>query len=128
MSRERKSIGGRHFLVVAPFDPANDDDLFDVEHPDDCPRVDLGAPVEFHPAWYYSCAVSFHLDEGITAYFHHVDDPDADDWTEPVGPGRHAIEAWSSFSPGGPWGGPEWDGGIQLAEDGDSLAGAAVTT
>jgi len=106
-------VSGQHWLVVREWDP-EDPDVMDVEHPDDCPRVDLG-----EGGWEYGCAFEFYIGEyGYSQYFVHVDDEDAFgyEYTDKIAPGRHAIEYWDVRHPAGPWGGAEWDAGIRLAE------------
>jgi len=108
----------RHFLVVEEFDPASDD-WYEVEHPADCGRRDLGAPPEFGEAWEYTCGVAhYEYEEGISSYWRHVDDPDTfADWTDPLKPGRYEIEVWHERHRAGPWDPEEWDGGLRLVPE-----------
>lgn len=106
-------MSGQHWLVVLPWE---DDcpDLLQVEHPDDCPVVDLG-----EGGLELGCAVEFYVGEyGLEEYFVHVDDEDAFnyDYTDKVAPGRHAIEYWEVRHPAGPWGPAEYDAGLRLVE------------
>lgn len=103
-----------HFLIVGPFDPDDETDRFDVEHPADCPASDRqdGFYVD------YDCEVAMHVEhEGIDTYFIHADDP-AKGWDQDrVTTGRHEIEAWSIRHPAGPWGSEEWSAGLRLVEE-----------
>ena len=112
-------MSGEHFLIVGEFDP-DDPDLFDIEHSADCPvRTYLAAG--YYPVEEYTCEVQMHLDTaGLDEYFRHADDPDGleqhNAHAEPVGPGRHAIEAWTQRHPAGPWGSEEWSSGLCIAK------------
>jgi hypothetical protein len=82
---------GQHYLVVAPFDPDDDTDRFEIEHPAGCP-TEL---IYDGRVLVYQCHEALEEDNGITEYFRHTDDPDpTDPHTQPVGVGRHPIEAW----------------------------------
>jgi hypothetical protein len=106
-------MSGQHFLVVQPFDPDNDDDQFDIEHPD-CPVQTYLAPD--YPVEEYACDVQMELDNaGIREWFIHADDPEqASPNQERVTTGRHEIEYWTVRHPGGPWGSDEWSAGLGL--------------
>jgi hypothetical protein len=91
--------GGRHFLVVAPFDPENGDDLLSVEHPPDCPTLVIDRDPDGNPVTVENCAVGFYVDQyGISEYFEHADD--GADVVQPVPVGRHEIEAWHEIHRG----------------------------
>jgi hypothetical protein len=108
-----------HYLVVQPWE-ADVDDLIEVEHPVDCPTIVRYEGDGDHPdAVDLNCAVGFYIGEyGVSEYFTHADDPDGPGGGEPVGVGRHEIEAWHVVHPGGPWGATEHDAGVRLVEDG----------
>lgn len=114
-----------HVLVVGPFDPDDDIDRFDVEHPVDCPVEHLGPPE--HPYCIHTCGVGYHIEAtGIAEWFIHADDPaPAGRYQIRVPTGRHGVETWSEMRPAGPWGPAEWDGGIELA-DARALSGEAT--
>lgn len=112
-------MSGQHWLVVGEFDPDDDTDLFDVEHPDGCPQSErYPAEGEYPAVFDYDCHVGVVIAcDGFDGFFQHADDPEKDGWyTERVGPGRHAIEGWSETHPGGPWGPTEYSGGIRTCE------------
>lgn len=105
--------GGQHFLVVAPFDPDDDTDRFDVEHPDDCPRLVVDRGPDGEPVTVENCAVGFYIGEyGVTEYFCHIDDVDGDRGQEKVAPGRHEIEAWHEVHRHPEY--TEYDAGVRL--------------
>lgn len=123
---------GTHWLIVGEFTPDRTD-LFDVEHPEDCPKsIRYAGEGEFPDVYGYDCAVGVEVDHvGIDNYFQHVDDPGEDTWwyraalgtRERVGPGRHAIEHWvEQACQAGPWGPAEWNSGISLADDEQDVA------
>jgi hypothetical protein len=110
---------GIHYIVVEPWEPDVDpDELIQVEHPADCPTIVRYAGDGEHPdVVELNCDVGFYVGEhGLSEYFVHADDEDANDYAERVGPGRHEIEAWHVTHPGGPWGATEYDAGLRLAE------------
>lgn len=114
-----------HWLVVGEFDqfnPDDDTDRFDVEHPDDCPQSlrYTGAP-GIPDVLGYDCGVGVYIEsDGFDTYFQHVDDPEKDTWyAERVAPGRWQIEVWSETHPGGPWGPTEYSGGLRLVHEKD---------
>jgi hypothetical protein len=108
---------GRHFLIVHDDVTAEnfeaDESGLEIEH-DGC-SMTMGLTYER-----YTCDVTDLIEQvGLTEFFRHRDDPYESRWTEPyerLAPGRYEIEAWYSYSPGGPWGGPEWDAGLRRIE------------
>ncbi|HEY4377853.1 MAG TPA: hypothetical protein VGM93_11880 [Acidimicrobiales bacterium] len=106
-------MSGQHFLVVEAFDPDDDTDRFEIEHPADCPTESIYEG----RLLVHRCHVALHEDNGITEHFRHADDPDPfDTGSEPVGVGRHPIEAWTEKISG--WESTEYRGGLRLTDAG----------
>jgi hypothetical protein len=101
---------GPHYLVVQPFDPDDDTDRFDIEHPS-CATEEIYGGAAVH----YTCAVEAHVEAaGIDGYFRHADDPHGDLRRTPVGVGWHRIEAWQEAVR--TLAGMEYNAGLQLAD------------
>jgi hypothetical protein len=115
----------RHFLIVRDdmtVEDFGDDDEsgLEIEH-DGCPTELVEDTFDgTHSHTRYNCEFTDLIEQvGLTEFFRHRDDPYESRWTEPyerLAPGRYEIEAWYSYSPGGPWGGPEWDAGLRRIE------------
>lgn len=115
-----ENISKPHVLVVGEFVPEEPGDCFELEHPDDCPSethpVDFG---EFTTYTSYTCGVGYFVEsDGLEIAFRHRDDPGYEhDSREVLAPGKHFIEAWSSYDPPHPGGGGEWEGGLRTVEE-----------
>lgn len=106
-----------HYLIVGPFDPDDDTDRFDVEHPADCPTIKMYDSPE-GPVLVENCGVGYHVDAaGIDGWFQHADDPAPSGYRlERVPAGRHRIEARSDTVRYA-YGVVEHDGGLRVAEN-----------
>lgn len=108
-----------HVLIVEPFDPDDDTDRYEIEHPANCPTIATHTSADGqHVAWEYRCAVAhYEYEEGVSGFFRHADDPAPDDpYLPAVGVGRHLIEAWHRALRHVD--GTEYEGGLRLAEVG----------
>lgn len=113
-----ENISKPHVLMVGDFDPEEPGDCFEVEHLDDCPTQTHDAgPFDTYIS--YECEVGQHASsDGVESSFRHQDEaPGEWDSRQALAPGRHVIEAWSSYDLPHPGGGGEWDGGLRLAEE-----------
>lgn len=105
----------QHYLIVGCW-TGDYDDVFDVEHPQSCPVVEICDDPDGFPITTMGCHVGHLVDsDGIGEYFRHSHDPDRDKFHIDVPPGRHAIEAWAvrHRSYEGP---DEYDAGLELTE------------
>ena len=99
--------------VATEFDPDDAESSFELEHHGDCPTELVDH--DEHSYLTYVCLVGeMASNEGLTTSFRHSADARRDG-TEPLTPGTHLIEAWSSCYRNYT-GAQEWEGGLRLIE------------
>lgn len=98
-------IGEWHTLTIN--DPAETDDVVEVEHPDSCPRREVDEDGFVYTDW--ACSLAGEIGD---YELEHVTGPDG----QPLAPGvyRARLCAWSSYSYSYSYGSEDWDAQVEV--------------
>lgn len=78
---------------------------WEVEHDPGCPQEPWTNDLDGQTVYHHTCSVGVEVMhaglEGLA------------DWDK-LAPGRYEISFWATKTPAGPWGGEEWDSGLEI--------------